>query len=268
VRPDPASKDIGTNGLKATEKTSKFSPIEAHQVPLTNPYPKGSAEALRLDAARLEVARLRALGQMPPPALMKEVAAGAKAAAVAPGSVQPKPKKAAPAPWMAARAVFAGKDGESSKTSEPATPTGDGKEGAAKSIKKLDSSELSELSKSIAEEWNKLRLFVVKAKSDFEERKEKAKAMHQTVQMGETDENEYYSASVGEEMASRYRVEAAIGRGVFSSVYHCKGLKDSKDYAIKLIRANAMMRRAADKEVEMYKRLEKATGEDPIVNER
>lgn len=129
--------------------------------------------------------------------------------------------------------------------------------------KKLDSSELSELSKSIAEERNKLRLFVVKAKSDFEERKEKAKAMHQTVQMGETDENEYYSASVGEEMASRYRVEAAIGRGVFSSVYHCKGLKDSKDYAIKLIRANAMMRRAADKEVEMYKRLEKATGEDP-----
>lgn len=101
----------------------------------------------------------------------------------------------------------------------------------------------------------------------------------------------YYSASVGEEMASRYRVEAelstidvllhhccigtylqefvckvAIGRGVFSSVYHCKGLKDlvnqkacrvghsvcwrkdSKDYAIKLIRANAMMRRCADKE--------------------
>ena len=137
--------------------------------------------------------------------------------------------------------------------------------------------------------------------------------MHQTVQMGETDENEwpnmtiswgighhisslpstcnieenlgpwhywlahrYYSASVGEEMASRYRVEArltvkvlqdlppqspasfcmcfmqcqllallyswgfkfssclfiecawqaAIGRGVFSSVYHCKGLKE------------------------------------------
>ena len=57
--------------------------------------------------------------------------------------------------------------------------------------------------------------------------------------------------------------QAAIGRGVFSSVYHCKGLKDGKDYAIKLIRSNAMMRRAADKEVEMYKRLEKASGEDP-----
>ena len=50
---------------------------------------------------------------------------------------------------------------------------------------------------------------------------------------------------------------------MFSSVYHCKGLKDRKDYAIKVIRANAMMRRAADKEVEMYKRLEKASGEDP-----
>jgi len=257
----------GTNGV-ASDKPSNFSPLEA------NPYPKGSAEALRLDAARLEVARLRALGQMPSPQLMKEVAVAAKATPASPATgTQPKPKKAAPAPWMAARAVFA-KDGESSKT-EPAAKGEEAKEakeakdgaaktgeGAGKKIKKLDISELSELSKSIAEERNKLQLFVVKAKSDFEERKEKAKAMHQSVQMGETDENEYYSASVGEEMASRYRVEAAIGRGVFSSVYHCKGLKDSKDYAIKLIRANAMMRRAAGKEVEMYKRLEKAAGED------
>jgi len=134
----------------------------------------------------------------------------------------------------------------------------------AKNIKKLGSSELSELSKAIAEDRNKLRLFVVKAKSDFEDRKEKAKALHQSVQMGETDENEYYSASVGEEMGPNrcYKVEAAIGRGVFSSVYHCKGLKDGKDYAIKLIRANGMMRRAADKEVEMYKRLEKNSAED------
>lgn len=252
---------VAVSNGNMTSRPSKFSPIEAHQVPLTNPYPKGSTEALRLDAARLEVARLRAMGKMPPPHLMKEVAAGAKAAAIGPNTVQPKPKKAAPAPWMAARAVF-GKDGDATKASEPATPTSDAKE-SAKNIKKLGTTELSELSKSIAEERKKLRLFVVKAKADFEDRKEKAKAMHQTIQMGETDENEYYSASVGEEMASRYRVEVAIGRGVFSSVYHCKGLKDSKDYAIKLIRANAMMRRCADKEVEMYKRLEKVAGEDP-----
>ncbi|CAJ1418136.1 unnamed protein product [Effrenium voratum] len=252
----------GTDKANGEKEASKFSPIEAHQLPLANPYPKGSAEATRLDAARLEVARLKAMGKMPSPSLMKEVAAGAKAAAIS-GTAAPRAKKAAPAPWMAVRAVFAGKDGDGSKASEPATPTSqiDAKEGT-KIIKKLGSSELSELSKSIAGERNKLRLFVVKAKSDFEESKEKAKATHQTVQIGETDENEYYSASVGEELAGRYKVEAAIGRGVFSSVYHCKGMKDGKDFAVKLIRANAMMRRAADKEVEMYKRLEKVSAED------
>lgn len=264
-----------TNGEKekslARSRSSKFS--EA-----LNPYPKGSSEAVRLDAARLEVARLKAMGKMPPPQLLKEVAVAAQAAALvgqekAPAVEKPKPKKSAPAPWMAARAVFANKDGEGSKASEPVAPAGqegketkdnkDSKDGA-KNIKKLGSSELSELSKAIAEDRNKLRLFVVKAKSDFEDRKEKAKALHQSVQMGETDENEYYSASVGEEMGPNrcYKVEAAIGRGVFSSVYHCKGLKDGKDYAVKLIRANGMMRRAADKEVEMYKRLEKNSAED------
>ncbi|CAE7653500.1 Prpf4b [Symbiodinium pilosum] len=283
VRPGKQEEANGDQKEKLA-RSSRFSPIEAHQVPAQNPYPKGSAEALRLDAARLELARLKAMGKMPPPQLLKEIAVGAQAAALAgpaktPAAEKPKPKKSAPAPWMAARAVFANKDGEGSKASEPATPVGqdskdgkdakEGKEGkeskdGAKNIKKLDISELSELSKAIAEDRNKLRLFVVKAKADFEERKEKAKALHQTVQMGETDENEYYSASVGEEMGPNkcYKVEAAIGRGVFSSVYHCKGLKDGKDYAVKLIRANSMMRRAADKEVEMYKRLEKNAGED------
>jgi len=69
----------GTNGV-ASDKPSNFSPLEA------NPYPKGSAEALRLDAARLEVARLRALGQMPSPQLMKEVAVAAKATAASPAT--------------------------------------------------------------------------------------------------------------------------------------------------------------------------------------
>ncbi|CAE7581205.1 Prpf4b [Symbiodinium natans] len=274
----PGTEETNGDQKDRLARSSRFSPIEAHQVPLLNPYAKGSSEALRLDAARLEVARLKAMGKMPPPQLLKEVAVGAQAAAIAapaksPAVEKPKPKKTAPAPWMAARAVFANKDGEGSKASEPATPgSQEGKEAkdtkeskdGAKNIKKLGISELSELSKAIAEDRNKLRLFVVKAKADFEERKEKAKALHQAVQMGETDENEYYSASVGEEMGPNrcYKVEAAIGRGVFSSVYHCKGLKDGKDYAVKLIRANAMMRRAADKEVEMYKRLEKSSSED------
>ena len=148
------------------DKASKFSPAE-------NPYPKGSAEALRYNAARLELARLRSLGRIPPASLMKEVAEGVKVATVGLAVAHPKPK-ASPAPWLAAHKVF-----------QKAEEAAEGKQ-----IKRLKSSELSELSKSIAEERKKLRLFVVKAKADFEDRKEKAKAMHQNLQMGETDENE------------------------------------------------------------------------------
>lgn len=110
-----------------------------------NPYPKGSAEALRYNAARLELARLRSLGRMPPPSLMKEVAEGVKVATVGLAVAHPKPK-ASPAPWLAARTLFAKPE-----------------EADGKQIKKLGTSELSELSKSIAEERKKLRLFVVKA---------------------------------------------------------------------------------------------------------
>jgi len=86
--------------------------------------------------------------------------------------------------------------------------------------------------------------------------------------VGQTDGHEYYSASIGEQFGPEggqaFRVEAPIGRGVFSSVFSCKGTKDGKDYAVKFIRSNAMMRKAAEKEVELYRRLaQNAAREDP-----
>jgi len=180
-------------------------------------------------------------------------------------------RAAPPPPWMAAKAVF-NKTSEATASTDassaPAAPGGAApatsgapqetgsapSEGASKK-KKLDLKDISAISRTVAEERNKLRLFVIKAKQEFEERKESKGGG------GETDKEEYFNASPGDTLGpdgGRFRVEAHIGRGVFSSVYQVKDTKDnSHDYAVKFIRRNTMMRKAAEKEVEMYKRLQK-----------
>jgi serine/threonine-protein kinase PRP4 len=74
------------------------------------------------------------------------------------------------------------------------------------------------------------------------------------------DQDLYYKAEIGEVMDSRYRVvENMCGQGVFSNVVKAKDLKDGNNpVAIKVIRCNDMMRKAADKEVEILKRLNSA----------
>lgn len=141
--------------------------------------------------------------------------------------------------------------GTSEKPSEIGT-TPASEDAASAKKPKLD---LEALKRNIAEERNKMRLFVIKAKEDFEKKKERGGS----APMGGTDQNEYYSASTGELFGPdrAYRMEATIGKGVFSVVLQCKGAKDNKDYAMKFIRANTMMRRAAEKEVEIYRRLAK-----------
>jgi len=160
----------------------------------------------------------------------------------------------------------------------PRSPSTGSHTGAGSKVKKLDLSDLSAIQRSVTEERNKLRHFVIKAKQDYEERKERSRTSGGSTgnQIGMTDDEEYFSATVGEQFgpdgATNLRVEAAIGRGVFSSVYHCKDVKEDKDYAVKFIRSNPMMRKAAEKEVEMYRRLAKyapredAEGANHLIN--
>jgi len=178
---------------------------------------------------------------------------------VARQEVLDKARKAAkPPPWMAAAAIFT-KNKTPSSSSTAAEP-GSGDAEAPKPAANPLLAHLTELQKSIAEERNKLRLFVIKAKQEFEEKKERGTGQR----MGVTDEEEYYGASVGEEFGPTkcFKVEASIGRGVFSSVFKCKNAQDKKDYAVKFIRSNTMMRRAAEKEVEMYRRLARQAQKD------
>merc|ERR1712216_568269 len=59
--------------------------------------------------------------------------------------------------------------------------------------------------------------------------------------------------------ADRYRVvEDMCGKGVFSNVVKTKDLHENQMVAIKVMRCNDMMRKAAEKEVEVLERLNRA----------
>lgn len=73
------------------------------------------------------------------------------------------------------------------------------------------------------------------------------------------DQEGYYKAKIGEVMCGRYLiVEDTCGKGVFSNVVKAKDQQDGILVAIKVMRCNDMMRKAAEKEVEVLERLNKA----------
>ncbi|CAE7226547.1 Prpf4b [Symbiodinium natans] len=123
-------------------------------------------------------------------------------------------------------------------------------EGGLKQLGNVD-----ELRKQLAAERNQLRLWIIKAKQDWEERKG---------HRGETNEQEYYIASIGETLGPNrdYQAEANIGKGVFSSVFRCKHVGTKTDVALKFVRSNKMMRKAAEKEVETYRKLAKVAAKE------
>lgn len=73
------------------------------------------------------------------------------------------------------------------------------------------------------------------------------------------DSEGYYRAKIGEIMGERYLVtEDKCGQGVFSNVVKAKDQKGNDEMvAIKIMRCNDMMRKAAEKEVEVLERLNK-----------
>jgi len=68
------------------------------------------------------------------------------------------------------------------------------------------------------------------------------------------DGDGYYMARPGEVIESRYRVLGVVGRGVFSSVLRAKSLeRDDLVVAVKMIRNNETMTKAAVREVELLR---------------
>jgi len=128
----------------------------------------------------------------------------------------------------------------------------------AKGIEALGN--LDQLRKEIADQRMKLRLWIIKAKQEWEEKETEKGAR------GETNDQEYYMASAGEIFgpSKEYRAEGSIGKGVFSTVFRCKHVRQNADYAVKFVRSNVMMKKAAEKEVETYRRLAKLAPKEDL----
>lgn len=142
---------------------------------------------------------------------------------------------------------------------KPDTPGGGAPAGAAKALP-AGLGDLAELQKGLEKERSMLQLFVLKAKQEHEEKNEpKDKKARR--------EKEYFKADFGEPCGAnnRFLLEEELGRGVFSSVYKCRDMGPSgKEYAIKFIRANPMLRKATEKEIRLMRRLRsEASVEDP-----
>eukprot|EP00922_Rhytidocystis_sp_ex-Travisia-forbesii_P071880 GHVS01107267.1.p1 GENE.GHVS01107267.1~~GHVS01107267.1.p1 ORF type:complete len:303 (+),score=63.72 GHVS01107267.1:20-928(+) len=72
----------------------------------------------------------------------------------------------------------------------------------------------------------------------------------------------YYLARIGEIMDGRYEVKFTCGKGVFSTVVRCFDSTDNRHVAVKVIRANDMMRRAAEKEMDILRKLNSTDKDD------
>jgi len=144
-----------------------------------------------------------------------------------------------------------------------ATPAGvaDATGAAPAAPKRAALGDLAELQKRLEEERSRLQLFVIKAKAELEEKLE-------TKEKRDRREREYYKATSGEPCgpSNRFLVEGDIGRGAFSTVYRCRDMaargNSAEEVAIKFVRMNAMLRKATEKEIKMYRRLRNSV-EDP-----
>lgn len=120
--------------------------------------------------------------------------------------------------------------------------------------------------------------FILKAKAEFEgdifdddaenDKKLKQKTTVDTAQaIGLTgasaddwdDAEGYYKSKLGEMIDGRYQVvEEQVGKGVFSHVCKAKDTRRNDLVAIKVMRANDMMKKAAEKEIQILQRLNRA----------
>ena len=83
------------------------------------------------------------------------------------------------------------------------------------------------------------------------------------------DSEGYYKPCIGELIAGRFRTTAVIGKGVFSTVLKCVDVSKSTDddadadvVAIKMIRNNDTMRKAAEKELSLLTAIARADPEN------
>lgn len=82
-------------------------------------------------------------------------------------------------------------------------------------------------------------------------------------EQGNWDDGEgYYMARPGEVIESRYKVLGVVGRGVFSSVLRAKHVDSGELVAVKMIRNNDTMTKAAMREIELLREIAEKDPDD------
>lgn len=76
------------------------------------------------------------------------------------------------------------------------------------------------------------------------------------------DPEGYYNVRLGEVIDGRYQVQQNLGRGMFSGVVRVLDTKTDEIFAIKIIRNNETMRKAALKEIDILRTLREADKDD------
>eukprot|EP00397_Hematodinium_sp_SG-2012_P006307 GEMP01006335.1.p1 GENE.GEMP01006335.1~~GEMP01006335.1.p1 ORF type:complete len:651 (+),score=114.99 GEMP01006335.1:24-1955(+) len=130
---------------------------------------------------------------------------------------------------------------------------------------------VTELRKNLDKERAKLREFIRKTKNDHEEAEEQGEDaaqhfiadFHPDLREDWDDKEGYYKPRIGELIDGRFRVFAeCAGKGVFSNVLRATEVSTGDEVAIKIIRSNDMMKKAAEKEVEILRILNEADAEN------
>jgi len=117
--------------------------------------------------------------------------------------------------------------------------------------------DISAISEALKGERQKLRAFIVKAKQEFDEKTGSATQ--------EDGKMKYFSAHEGDLLGLKYKVLGkCLGTGAFSSVFRCVEQRDGAEsagatVAVKVIRADRMMRKAAEREAEMIREVRHAS---------
>lgn len=106
---------------------------------------------------------------------------------------------------------------------------------------------------------------VTKAKvtpADSESKGKGARKLDEGMLESWADTDGYYRIMIGELLDGRYAVQSILGKGVFSAVVKAIDQNSGEGVAIKVIRNNALMRKAALKEIAILEDLMRADPED------
>lgn len=142
----------------------------------------------------------------------------------------------------------------------------------------MSSEGMKKLQESLKADQERLKIFILEAKRDFEAKREAERQEWQERRAGRLEQwssgkrrtsirnpsEGYYEAQIDEIVGEgQLQIEEKIGEGMFSSVFKAKAIgAETAMFAVKFVRTNEMMRRASEREVRLMKWLSQKAESD------